>query len=383
MSRGTDIADRQLTPEELRLLDLLYGELEGEEEAAALREVEADAARADEMAAFSRVRQMVRELPDAEPSPAVSARLLHAAAMAAPAARPAAERAGLWARIKGFFQPVFMHPAMTAAATFVLVAGVAGTLYLTGNFDRAEPRARSTATPPAEETAGEAGRDTATMDPGAAVTAPTGGMQVDLPTTSSGEPIEVDGKNLADETRKPEPPGLAPRPVGRRAQGSGGKPGDLATPKEKPGKKVDLKESGKGSADDNAEAPPADAPATSGSAADKDMIEAEEAAPPERKPPATKAPAPAEPSPAPQAPAPPPKQTEQSKGEQNNRGLAITYHNRAIQAARDGECDAVVSLGTQVRKLDLGYYNASYRNDKRLSPCLSKATSPASTPAKK
>jgi len=37
------MADRQLSAEELRLLDLLYGELEGEAEASALREVEADA----------------------------------------------------------------------------------------------------------------------------------------------------------------------------------------------------------------------------------------------------------------------------------------------------------------------------------------------------
>src|SRR3970040_1892434 len=171
MPRGTDIADRQLSPEELRLLDLLYGELEGEEEAAALREVEADAERADEMAAFSRVRQMVRELPEQEPPTAVSARLMHAAAMAAPAARPVDERPGLWGRLKGFFAPVLMHPAMAAAATFVLVAGVAGTLYLTGNFDRAEPRARSRATPPDDhaEVAGEA----RLAEPGATGTAPT------------------------------------------------------------------------------------------------------------------------------------------------------------------------------------------------------------------
>src|SRR5688500_2025385 len=185
MPRPTDIADRQPSAEELRLLDLLYRALE----------CEADAARAGEMAAFSRVRSLLRDLPEEEPPAAISAQLLHAAAKAAPAARPADERPGLWARLKGWFSPVLMHPAISAAAMFVVVVGVAGTLYMTGNFDKAEPTARSAATPPAD--VGAAERERALEEPPAGAAQPTVPGVLDLPTTATGDDITVDGKDFA------------------------------------------------------------------------------------------------------------------------------------------------------------------------------------------
>jgi hypothetical protein len=45
-------------------------------------------------------------------------------------------------------------------------------------------------------------------------------------------------------------------------------------------------------------------------------------------------------------------------------------HRRALQAARDGECDAVVEIGRNIRQIDIGYYNNKYRNDSRLTGCL-------------
>ena len=75
-----------------------------------------------------------------EPPSAISAQLLAAAAEAAP--RPAAAAAagpGLWQRIVDFFGSVAHHPGLAAAATLLVVAGVAGTLYVTGRSDVAQP----------------------------------------------------------------------------------------------------------------------------------------------------------------------------------------------------------------------------------------------------
>ena len=373
MPRPTDMADRQPSAEELRLLDLLYGELEGEEEASALREVEADAARAGEMAAFSRVRSLLRDLPEEEPPAAISAQLLHAAAKAAPAARAADERPGLWARLKGWFGPVFMHPAISAAAMFVVVVGVAGTLYMTGNFDKAEPTARSAATPPADVGASERQRALEEPPPSGAAQ-PLAPGRLDLPATPTGDDITVDGKDLADERAQGEAGEKQNRPA-RRGAGGGAKGGGLVAD-EKPRleqkndkKKVEL----------DSNAPPADpAPVTTGSSGDRDMIENEDA-PAEQ----TKAPAPAKkPAPQPQKPpsAPPPQpappptapptSTQPSPdGARSNYNRAVELHKRALQAARDGECDAIADIGKTVRNLDLDYYNTKYRNDSRLTGC--------------
>jgi hypothetical protein len=369
------MADRQPSPEELRLLDLLYGELEGEEEAAALREVEGDADRAGEMAAFSRVRSLLRDLPEEEPPAAISAQLLHAAAKAAPAPRPADERPGLWTKLKGWFSPVLMHPAISAAAMFVVVVGVAGALYMTGNFDKAEPRARSAATPPPAAERDDRARFQDEAPPaGAAQIAPG---SLDLPTTPSGDDIAVDGKDVAGEPLAGNGDGEATekqtKPA-RRGAGGGTKGGLIvADPKPDPAKndkkKLEL--------DNNAPAPvaepPADpAPVTTGSSGDRDMIENEEPPAEQSKAPApTKKPPTNKPAPQPSAPppAPPPQSQPPPDDARANYNRAVELHKRALQAARDGECDAIADIGKTVRNLDLNYYNTKYRNDARLTGC--------------
>jgi anti-sigma factor RsiW len=73
------------------MVEFLYQELEGERLADFQKHVEGCAHCGAEMKSLMRTRQALRALPEAEPSPAVSARLLHEAAKRT---APAPERAG-------------------------------------------------------------------------------------------------------------------------------------------------------------------------------------------------------------------------------------------------------------------------------------------------
>jgi hypothetical protein len=100
------------------VLDLLY---EGGDESALSAEEQG------ELAKWRELRGVMRELPQAEPRDDLS--VLMAAAREHEAAK--APR-GLWARVRTWFAVMAAHPAMSAAATVVVVAGVAGAFYMTG-----------------------------------------------------------------------------------------------------------------------------------------------------------------------------------------------------------------------------------------------------------
>lgn len=126
---------------ELLLVELLYGELDGEERARAEARVREDDALAGELEALSHIRALMRELPEEEPPDAVSAKILHAAAAHAPGQRAAdADREGssLWDWLRRMFLPIAMHPGLAAAASVLLVGGVAGMLYLSGRMQIAK-----------------------------------------------------------------------------------------------------------------------------------------------------------------------------------------------------------------------------------------------------
>jgi hypothetical protein len=101
------------------VLDLLYED--GDESALSSGEK-------DELSRWREVRGARREaLPDQEPSRSIE--VLMAAAREHAAAR---EPRGLWGKLRGWFAVMAAHPAMSAAATVVLVGGVAGALYVSG-----------------------------------------------------------------------------------------------------------------------------------------------------------------------------------------------------------------------------------------------------------
>ena len=349
MSRSEEI---EASPAELALIDLLYSDLEGPAAAAARAKVEAAPELTTAESDYRALRALMSELPDEDPPAAITAQLLHAAAAKAPTAHPLGESVGLRAWFKNFFRPLVMHPAMAAAATFALVAGVAGTLYLRGDVEVSQPRpADYLAVAPLEE---------AELDEVTAA-APAGGA-VDLPSSRFDEDIVVDGTIARDQ----------PELAKEHRAGAGGV---VSTDKKKAGKvrrrpamkspRPDPKPPVDGFADeagylgqDNsdrvtkkptarpAKQAPQKGPEVTGSAGQVIVVDSE----------------------------PPPLKSMDDEGEskrdKEELAAAAVWHQKAIKAAIDGECDAVIDIGKRIRKLDSRYYDTSYLTDKRLRACL-------------
>lgn len=135
------------------IVDRLYGELDEAKQTWFDDHVADCGGCHAEWQAFSRTRDVLQQMPEAEPPQSISAILLHEAAKRAPApSKPKAvrlsddqKRPGLLDRIGGWLFPVLRHPAAAAVAVLVLVAGVAGTLYIRGDQKVAEPTVASEA----------------------------------------------------------------------------------------------------------------------------------------------------------------------------------------------------------------------------------------------
>jgi hypothetical protein len=110
------------------LIGSLYGELSSADEARLLAHLESHPADRGVLESLGRAREAVRASRifevQLEPAQSVSARLLQEAARRAPRQ---ADSEGWFARLRRSF---LMHPAMAAAAMFVVVVGVAGTMYM-------------------------------------------------------------------------------------------------------------------------------------------------------------------------------------------------------------------------------------------------------------
>ncbi len=140
-----------------RLIELVYDELPGDERAELERHVRDCEACGAELARLGGTVKAFSGLADAEPPAAVRAALLEEAARADhvnAAARPEAEAAGgagLWARfVDRWLGPAMRHPALAAAATLVVILGVAGALRLQGGSMAVEQIAEPAAAPEGE-----------------------------------------------------------------------------------------------------------------------------------------------------------------------------------------------------------------------------------------
>ncbi len=388
---GSKDIEREPTAEELLVLDLLYGEVNGDEAARASRRIEAEPDRADELAGFRNVRALLRELPDEEPPQAVSARLLHAAAEAAPAkgttaaATAAAAGGGFLAKIFGVFRPLVASPGLAAATMLVLVAGIAGALYVSGGFRASEPKLAdheqlSPTTPAGTATASPQGATVeetvggeALNDPNAAAPAETGRSarldEGELDLTPEAEPAKPAPRTKADKPKDSAPARTraTSSSTTRRAahgatkSGSYGA-GDRYAPAGGAGKaEATMPSTGK-----TARGPSG----VKGNAADTPMIDAEDVDQ-------------ASPAPAQQPAAPPPpaadekkpvskkkQSTSAAKAEKTSSRVVLDdLHAKAVQAAKDGECDAVRSLGQRIRAVNATYYTKVFVADKRLTAC--------------
>jgi hypothetical protein len=154
------------------MMDWLYQELEPSRSQAVEAHVGGCARCTAEVGSLRHTRDVFRDLSIEEPPASVSAILLHEAARRAPAVAPRGEAVGFWDRLRAWFQPLFAHPAAAAVATLVLVAGVAGALYVRRGSDMSEsgrPVASSAPEPARPEEAarapGTAGSATVTATP--------------------------------------------------------------------------------------------------------------------------------------------------------------------------------------------------------------------------
>lgn len=400
-------ADSRPDDAELMLMDLLYGELDQGDEAEArerVRERNLDT----ELGGLEELRAMLSELPDEEPPAAITAKLMHAAAMHAPgaAARKSAastagtdgepgegEKKGILAWLSSLIRPIAMYPGLAAATTLVLVVGVAGTLYLSGRDQLSEPRLyeSGTATPGATMQAPEEAEAEARAEPMKAQDeAAEGGtwgqaeqaQEIALPQAGDGR-----GAGMLAGKRDREERAKQPAPQKSRASASAASKKRKASAYE--GKELDQvlggasSSSGAGAGTGTgygkgaASAPrpaTARAPATS-SAKDSLSLDDESAAADmdaeddgRYEEPARPAPRPApEPTRDDSAGAPADKKAPESNADS---ARIRSLHDEARSAAANGQCDVVRKIESMIRKLDARYYRDTYRRDKALAACL-------------
>jgi hypothetical protein len=339
-ARGRD-NEEPMAGEEL--VSLLYGELGAAEDADARARVSSDPDLAARMDGMRRVRDLFSVMEDEDPPPRLSAQLMAEAARSAPrAAAPAASSGdGFWARLVSWLQPLTQRPALAAAASLVLVGGVAGVLYMRKGDDL------TSSSRPAAPAAASA--DTATVAPPAApAPEPAPAAEEEAPAMDEGGAAAVVESDKGEKQRAPSKTARAPRaradePVAKKAappKPSGVKSGTVLGLTEQeiapPADADDAPQAGSGAAS-SPPPPPAAQPNAPGSA--------ERAEPaPESKPPAqSKAPA---------------------------RPDVRDLHRRAVDAAIDRRCSEVRSLAGQVRQVDSGYYSKSFSRDGRLQSCL-------------
>lgn len=169
-------------PDAEKLVELAYGDASDVERAELESHVETCGACAETLGEFRSARRAFSSLEEAEPPAAARTALLREAARAehvagaevgsdagslsesgagpsAPARAPGTggaehkkpARAGFWNWVAGVFEPIAQHPALAAAATIVMILGVAGALRLQGGPGAAEDIAQPSAPEPEAE----------------------------------------------------------------------------------------------------------------------------------------------------------------------------------------------------------------------------------------
>lgn len=109
------------------LVDYLYQELDPSQMDQFESHLQGCHACTDELATYESTRQLARLLPEVDPPPGVSQRLLQ---QAATAVRP--ERASLLERLREGLRVMVLHPALTAAVMLVVVASISFYAYRRG-----------------------------------------------------------------------------------------------------------------------------------------------------------------------------------------------------------------------------------------------------------
>jgi hypothetical protein len=373
------------------LIGALYGELTPAEEARLQTHLESHPGDRSALDGLKSARQAVRDSRifdvQAEPPQAISALLLQEAHRRAP--RRAIRDDGKDSWLARFLRSFVMHPAMAAAATLVLVLGVAGTLYVTKGgpeiADKAKempeaaaetkapaPTVTAATAPPADTTVEQRAKDQA---PSADQVAAGSSYRADV----------IDGKDLGRDSNQ----------VAKTAQvAPSGKP--IATHKSKQDRGGIIMGS--------KEPQPKDLPPAGQAVAQAGDAEGVEAQSSITTPPgsdkraggvtgngfagpaavAPRASAPAAPPPPPAATPAPSKAAAPARLE-DDRGAATpakqdakpaesidwakSQHASAVQAVRNKDCAAAASLVLAIRNRAPDFYNSYVATDRQLNPC--------------
>ena len=414
MPHSKDTEPHQIDEPRELLIDLLYGELGDDVAAQAEERVRGDAELSEELGALSRVRAMMRELPEEEPPAALTAKLLHAAALHAPAAagarptpRSEDEGKGLWAWLKSLFRPIVMFPGLAAATSLVLVAGIAGVFYASGRMSEPATYSDSTSAAPVTSSA-PAGNVEQLEKAGEAKPEPQ-------PSEASEQSSEANGRTARGDTdgfgekgferpnAKPLTPKQSRKKPKRKANKSFGKLGggykdvsdaknentassagadrprnrDKAPPRSRPttGKKDARKSRTRGAPADSlsigTEPPPELDPVSEAASEDSnddgdddldegEAFDDEEALEEEDE----------------QKDSEP----EKTRGDKSKKASASTraqlrsLHDEARAASRNGDCSSVRQIANRVRSIDSRYHREELMRDKSLSKCFGKKT---------
>lgn len=351
----SDTKDNRLTCEELEELvpELLYGELDdarAEQVRAQLPDCELDG----KVAAYERMREAFRSLPDEEPPPAITAQLLHAAAKQVEGKR-VDDGEGFWARLRGWFSPIVLHPGFAAATSILVIGGVVGLLYMKSSDQIAQPDVPTRATAPES-------REPAVAAPAGTATPALEGR---LTETVDSEETAADDDGVAEGEAPPPPPV-------EKAE---------AKPKPKVGSKGRSRRSGRGN-DKNAFDATGKSSGLIGGRGGGDSYKLgdtvgparhdnKDVAVPQAPPADTRAP---EPEPAPQAeadeaPAERTKSAKKAPSRPDPHADARMLHNQARSAAEKGDCAAARKLTARIQKMDPTYYRDSVRDDRQLRKC--------------
>jgi hypothetical protein len=396
MSEKDDIAsaEDQKTSD---LLALLYGESSD----SAIDEE----GLSEELDGMKMVRSLFAEMPDEEPPLAISNKLLAAAAQSKHISTKseAEESPGLFSRITHFFMPLVYHPGIAAAASVVLVIGLAGTLYVKGDLETVEPMTTSLEPPLADEEF---------ADPAEPLPEATMERAAVAEDTVAEDTAAEDIGDLKEEESFADKPAeaAAPQPTDGQRVGSGGGKLDLATPsntvgglvepvtgrqqgqrsniekstitekKKAPAKTQAPGKKGKKAETENlpspktknrvmpsqqAKPPPPPAPAS----VDADQVESDDEA--EAEPEEGRAKGPSnDPAPAP-APAPEPSKTEDPKPKASTTSKqAAALHRMALKNAKKNLCSRVLGFGQKIKTLDVDYYENKFLRDPGLQACF-------------
>ena len=382
------------------LVGALYGELSSTDQERLNTHLEAHPADRNALDDLKSAQQIIRtkvassrifEL-QLDPPQAISAQLLQEAAHRAPKMKaPAIDapaREGWFAR---FVQSFVRHPAMAAAATLVLVVGVAGSIYLrNGDKGMVEPTVGQLAAPSGttdqsilrkqEVTVGAAGSG---VDGVAVALAEDKQQETQMITgadrgATGGASATGKGEAVTPAVTTPVAPTAAPPPEPARhlaksasktayVQSDNGElqPRDLDGAKvanvAKVAKNDDYKKPVDRRSDPAADAPSATLSPRGGPGAALGQVSSTGAA----LPPPVQVPAPA------------------AKAPDSNFAWAKDQHARVAALVKAGNCQEAAPLGVAIKSRDPEYYNSFVATDRALKPCMQYMTEAADREAEK